>query len=173
LLMGLLAMLSRLEHFSWAKAWPLMFLGLAIFLFFRADPETWPLGPQTFWSSWGKADVVQHRMAVVLIVVFAIFQYRVETNRLKSMAASLVFPAVCALGGVVLLTHTHALGNIKEEMLAELSHTPLAIFGIIAGWSRWLELRLPQDNQAHKYLKWIWPICFILVGLILLNYHES
>jgi putative copper resistance protein D len=173
LLMGLLAMLSRLEYFSWAKVWPLMFLGLAIFLFFRADPETWPLGPQSFWGSWGKADIVQHRMAVVLIVVFAIFQYRVETNRLKSMAASLVFPAVCALGGVVLLTHTHALGNIKEEMLAELSHTPLAIFGIIAGWSRWLELRLPRDNQAHKYLKWIWPICFILVGLILLDYHES
>lgn len=173
LLMGILAMLSRLNHFSWAKAWPLMFLGLAIFLFFRADPECWPLGPQGFWVAFLKAEVLQHRVAVMLIVAFAIFQYRVETNRLKSMSASLVFPSVCALGGVVLLTHTHALGNIKEEMLVELSHTPLAIFGIIAGWSRWLELRLPQDNQAHKYLKWVWPICFILVGLLLLDYHES
>lgn len=172
-LMGILAMLSRVKYFSWAKAWPLMFLGLAIFLFFRADPENWPLGPRSFWKSFGVADVLQHRMAVVLIIVFAIFQYRVETNRLKSMRAALVFPIVCALGGVVLLTHTHALGNVKEEMLAELSHTPLAIFGIVAGWSRWLELRLPEDNQAHKYLKWIWPVCFIIVGLILLDYHES
>jgi len=76
------------------------------------------------------------------------------------------------LGGVVLLTHTHALVNIKEELLAELSHTPLAVLGIVAGWSRWLELRLPQQNGSRKYLAWAWPICFILVGLILMDYHE-
>jgi len=97
----------------------------------------------------------------------------VETNRLKSMAAALIFPAVCALGGVVLLTHTHAVTNVKEELLAELSHTPLALFGIMAGWSRWLELRLPQENPTRKYLAWVWPVCFIMVGLILMDYHES
>ena len=172
-LMGLLALLSRSRSFSWAKIWPLAFLLLAIFLFFRADPENWPLGPNGFWESFKVTDVLQHRLAVVLIVVFAIFQYRVETNRVKSMAAALVFPAVCALGGVVLLTHTHALSNIKEELLVEMSHTPLAVFGIFAGWSRWLELRLPPENTARKYLAWVWPICFIMVGLILMDYHES
>jgi putative copper resistance protein D len=173
LLMGILALLSSSRYFAWAKVWPLMFLGLAVFLFLRADPENWPLGPNGFWESFGEADVLQHRAAVVLIILFAIFQYRVEMKWMKSMAAALVFPGVCALGGVVLLTHTHALGNIKEEMLTELSHTPLAIFGIMAGWSRWLELRLPEANGARKYLAWIWPVCFIFVGLILLNYRES
>ena len=173
LLMGVLALLSRSHYFAWAKIWPLMFLGLAVFLFLRADPENWPLGPNGFWESFGVVDVLQHRIAVVLIIVFAIFQYRVETNKVKSMAAKLVFPMVCAIGGVVLLTHTHALSNVKEEMLAELSHTPLAIFGIMAGWSRWLELRLPEQNNARKYLKWIWPVCFIFVGLILIDYHEA
>jgi copper resistance protein D len=173
LLMGVLALLSRSRYFAWAKIWPLMFLGLAVFLFLRADPENWPLGPNGFWKSFGVVDVLQHRLAVALIVVFAIFQYRVETKKLKSMAAALVFPIVCALGGVVLLTHTHALSNVKEEMLTELSHTPLAIFGIMAGWSRWLELRLPEQNQARKYLKWIWPVCFIFIGIILMDYHES
>jgi len=172
-LMGMLALLSRSKYFSWAKIWPLAFLLLAVFLFFRADPENWPMGPNGFWESFAVTDVLQHRAAVVLIIVFAIFQYRVETGRVKSMAAALVFPAVCAIGGVVLLTHTHALSNVKEELLAELSHTPLAIFGIIAGWSRWLELRLPQENRARKYLAWVWPVCFILVGLILMDYHEA
>jgi copper resistance protein D len=173
LLMGILALLSRSHYFPWAKGWPLMFLGLAVFLFLRADPENWPLGPNGFWESFDEADVLQHRAAIILIIMFAIFQYRVEMKRMKSMAAALVFPGVCALGGIVLLTHTHALGNIKEEMLTELSHTPLAIFGIMAGWSRWLELRLPEENPARKYLAWIWPVCFIFVGLILLNYRES
>ena len=171
--MGILALLSRSRYFSWAKVWPLAFLGLAVFLFLRADPENWPLGPNGFWESFGVSDVLQHRAAVLLIILFAIFQYRVETQRMKSMAAALVFPSVCAIGGIVLLTHNHALNNIKEEMLIELSHTPLALFGILAGWSRWLELRLPQGNPARKYLTWVWPICFIIVGLILMDYREA
>ena len=172
-LMGILALLSRSRYFSWAKIWPLTFLLLAVFLFFRADPENWPMGPNGFWESFAVTDVLQHRAAVVLIIIFAVFQYRVETKRVKSMAAALVFPGVCALGGVVLLTHTHALSNVKEELLAELSHTPLAILGIVAGWSRWLELRLPEENGARKYLAWVWPVCFILVGLVLMDYHEA
>jgi copper resistance protein D len=172
-LMGVLALFSRSRYFSWAKIWPLMFLGLAVFLFLRADPENWPLGPNGFWESFAEAEVLQHRVAVVLIIIFAVFQWMVETNRVKSHVAALVFPGVCVLGGMVLLTHSHALGNIKEELLAELSHTPLAIFGIVAGWSRWLELRLPEENRSRKYLAWVWPVCFIFVGLILLDYRES
>jgi putative copper resistance protein D len=171
--MGLLALLSRNKYFSWAKIWPLMFLGLAVFLFLRADPENWPLGPNGFWASFREADVLQHRAAVLLIIVFALFQWTVETNRVKSHAAALVFPGVCAIGGIVLLTHMHAVTNIKQEMLIELSHTPLAIFGIVAGWARWLELRLPQENNTRKYLAWVWPVCFIFVGLILMDYHEA
>src|SRR3974377_2163869 len=112
------------------------------------------MGPNGVLESFAVTDVLHPRAAVVLIIVFAIFQYRVETNRVKSMAAALVFPAVCALGGAVLLTHTHALSNVKEELLAELSHTPLAVFGIMAGWSRWLELRLAEEKTARKSLAW-------------------
>lgn len=171
--MGLLALLSHNKYFTWAKIWPLMFLGLAVFLFLRADPENWPLGPNGFWASFREADVLQHRAAVLLIIVFALFQWAVETNRVQSHAAALVFPGVCAIGGIVLLTHMHAVTNIKQEMLIELSHTPLAIFGIVAGWARWLELRLPQENNTRKYLAWVWPVCFIFVGLILMDYHEA
>lgn len=172
-LMGILALFSRSRYFAWAKIWPLAFLGLAVFLFLRADPENWPLGPNGFWASFGEAEVLQHRLAVLLLIAFAGFQYLVETKKLKSQEAALVFPIVCILGGMVLLTHSHALGNIKEELLAEMSHTPLAVFGILAGWSRWLELRLPPENSAKKYLAWLWPVCFIMVGLILMDYHES
>jgi putative copper resistance protein D len=172
-LMGILALLSRSRYFSWAKIWPLAFLLLAVFLFFRADPENWPMGPNGFWESFSEPEVLQHRIAVALIIAFAIFQYRVELNRVNSIGAALIFPIVCAAGGVVLLTHTHALTNVKEELLAEMSHTPLAVMGILAGWSRYLELRLPQENRTRRYLAWVWPVCFILVGMILMDYHES
>jgi copper resistance protein D len=170
---GLLALVSRNRYFSWAKIWPLMFLGLAVFLFLRSDPENWPLGPNGFWASFREPDVLQHRAVVLLVIAFAVFQWLVETNRVKSHAAALVFPVVCAAGGIVLLTHTHAVTNIKQELLIELSHTPLAILGIVAGWARWLELRLPQEDHSRKYLAWVWPVCFIFVGLILMDYHEA
>src|SRR5215813_1318647 len=98
------------QYFAWAKMWPLTFLGLAVFLFLRSDPENWPLGPNGFWESFAVSDVLQHRVAVILVIMFGTFQWRVETNRVQSPFAPLVFPAVCALGGVILLTHTHPLG---------------------------------------------------------------
>jgi len=82
---------------------------------------------------------------------------------------------LCAGGGVLLLTHSHAIANLKEQLLIELTHTPLALAGITAGWARWLELRLdPATNPiAHRLAGWLWPVCFVLVGLILLSYREA
>jgi putative copper resistance protein D len=170
LAIGILAVLSR--WVSWARHWPFAFFGLAVFLLIRADPENWPLGPRGFWQSFQVAEVAQHRFFVLLIVVFAILEWAVQTRRIAVRRAGLVFPLVCVVGGAFLLTHSHSLGNAKEEFLAELSHTPLAILGVIAGWSRWLEIRLPR-NRVQVTAARIWPVCFVLIGSVLLLYRES
>jgi len=167
--MGCLALLSR--RFAWARLWPLMFFGLAAFLFFRADSENWPLGPRGFWESFQVAEVAQHRVFVLLIIAFAVFEWRVQIGRLRADRAGLVFPLVCALGGALLLTHSHSLGNVKDEYFAEMSHLPLAILAVVAGWSRWLEIRLPKPRIPA--LSWVWASCFTLIGVILLSYRES
>ena len=77
---------------------------------------------------------------------------------------------MCALGGALLLTHSHNLTNIKEELLAELSHVPLGILAVFDGWSRWLEIRLPAKDRGIPAR--IWPVCFVLIGAALLNYRE-
>jgi putative copper resistance protein D len=100
---GLLALLSR--RFRWARHWPLGFLGLAVFLLIRADSENWPLGPRGFWESFQVAEVAQHRLFVLLIVAFALFEWAVQTQRIPPRRAGLVFPLVCAVGGALLLTH--------------------------------------------------------------------
>jgi copper resistance protein D len=171
LAIGLLALAERSGHAKWARNWPLLFLFLAGFLFLRSDPETWPLGDIGLIESLRDPEVVQHRLFVILIIGFAIFEWRVRTGRTASSRAALVFPLITALGGTLLLAHSHAVINAKEQLLIELSHVPLALLGVAAGWARWLELRL--DPPIGRIAAWIWPVCLVLVGLVLLNYREA
>ena len=80
LMAGLLAMLGRWDRARWARHWPLAFLGLAVFLFLRADPEAWPLGPRGFWASFYNPEDLQHRLYILLIVSFVAFEWSVQTQ---------------------------------------------------------------------------------------------
>ncbi|MBI4636689.1 MAG: CopD family protein [Candidatus Rokubacteria bacterium] len=169
LLMGVLAALER-AGLRAARHWPLAFLGLAAVLFVRNDPRAWPLGPAGFWESMTLPDVLQHRAFVLLVVAFGIFEWMVRTGRLGTRPWAYVFPLLCAAGGGLLLTHSHAMFNLKDEFLTEITHAPLGLLGAFAGWGRWLELRLPEAGRSAG---WVWTACLTLVGLLLLFYHEG
>src|SRR6185312_5006770 len=171
LAIGLLALAERTGYAPWARHWPLLFVGLAAFLFIRSDPEVWPLGEIGFFASLRDPEVVQHRIFVALIAAFGFFEWRVRAGHLRGSGAALIFPLITALGGILLLTHSHALSNIKEQLLIEITHVPLALCGITAGWARWLELRL--DEPGSRIASRIWPVAFVLVGILLLLYREA
>jgi len=170
LAMGCLAMAHASGRARWARHWPLLLLALAAFLFVRDDPGAWPLGPQGFWASMTSPDVLQHRAFVFIVMAFGIFEWMVRRERLSRAPWSYVFPLLSAAGGGLLLLHSHALANVKEEFLVEAQHAPLAVLGVFAGWSRWLEVRLVGRNRVPG---WLWPICFVGVGMLLLAYRES
>ena len=167
---GLLALLNQ-AGLRRARHWPLVFLGLAAFLLIRSDPEVWPLGSIGLIESLRDVEVVQHRVFAALPIVFGLFEWGVRTGRIRDRRAAYVFPLICAGGGALLLTHTHAIANVKDQLLIEWTHTPLALAAIVAGWSRWLELRLP--GPVARISGWIWPGCFVLIGLLLFFYREA
>ncbi len=170
LLLGLLAALAQSHGARAARYWPLLLVGLAAFIFLHADPEGWPLGPDSFWEAVQEGEVLQHKVFALLLLMFAIFELRVQLGKARFPAAY-AFPSVCALGGALLLTHSHSLNNVKEQLLAELSHAPIAIAAVFAGWSRWLQVRLPSGQGG--LVTRIWPACFVAIGAILLNYREA
>jgi putative copper resistance protein D len=167
---GILALLNQ-AGLRWARQWPLVFLGLGAFLLVRSDPEIWPLGSIGLLESLRDVEVVQHRVFAALPIAFGLFEWGVRTGRIRDPRAAYVFPLISAGGGALLLTHTHAIANVKDQLLIEWTHTPLALAAITAGWSRWLELRLP-GRIAHV-AGWIWPLCFVLIGLLLFFYREA
>ncbi len=172
LVAGLLAWLSRLPGMRWARFWPLSFAGLSVFILLRADPENWPLGPRSFWESFAAPDVLQHRAIAGLILCFALFECAVQAGKFRAQWAPMIFPAMCAMGAVVLLTHDHSPSDMTEDFLAGLSHTLIALLGATAGWARWLELRLPT-SRASRIAGFVWPLFLSAAGLVLLNYRET
>jgi putative copper resistance protein D len=169
--MGMLALLDQTGRAGWARHWPLGFLGLAAFLFVRNDPRAWPLGPAGFWESMVLPDVLQHRLVVLLVVTLGGFEWMVRSARLTRPGGRLVFPLLCASGGALLLTHSHAMFNLKTEFLAEVSHAPMGLLGVVMAWGRWLEVRLPAADG--RLPGWIWSGCMTAIGLILLVYRET
>jgi copper resistance protein D len=171
LLMGVLASLHVFGRVRWAGHWPLALLGLAGFMFVRNDPGAWPLGPQGFWEGLATPTVLQHRVFVLLVVVFGIFEWMVRTRRIRSPRWALVFPLLCAVGGGLLLTHSHGSTDLKSEFLLEITHTPLGVLGMLIAWARWLELRLADANDRVPGR--IWASGLVAFGALLLLYRES
>ena len=149
--MGLMAFLSYIPSpaFRWARYWPVGFIGLSIFLFFRSDGETWPLGPIGFWeSTFGNGEVFQHRIATLLAFALGIIEVRART-RLDAQKVRYMFPILCAFGGILLLTHAHAEFELKSEYIIQSTHTTMGLLAVIMAAGRWLELRLaPGATQS-------------------------
>ena len=135
-----------------------------MFLLIRSDPEVWPMGYVPFFDAFRDVEVLQHRMFVVLITAFAIFEWGVRTGRLRSQKAALVFPLLTAAGGALLLTHSHAIANVKDQLLIEVdAHAPGfgrhwrglgAVVGIARGWAHGAHRRDGFGRSASCSAAW-------------------
>jgi putative copper resistance protein D len=115
--------------------------------------------------------VLQHRVFALLPATLGIFEWLVRTGRLAAEPWARVFPLLIAAGGGLLLAHAHPLVHVKEAYLMEITHLPLGALAVLAGWARWLELRLPaREGQIPGRL---WPPALIAIGLLLVFYREG
>ncbi|MGE0860964.1 MAG: CopD family protein [Gammaproteobacteria bacterium] len=170
LIIGVLALFAQ-AGWKPAQNWPLMFFVLGLFVLIRSDPESWPTGDINFFAAMRAPEVVQHRLAVVVTFIFAVFEWRVRKGRLAGTRAEYVFPAMNVAGGILLLAHTHDLNNPQEALLMEWSHLFAGLFALSAGCARWLEIRATGFTQ--RVAGWVWPWSFVGMGLVMMFYRES
>jgi putative copper resistance protein D len=168
--MALLAVLERTPRTRWARHWPLGLVVLAVAIVARGDPEVWPMGKIGLVDSLRDPEVAQHRLFECLTAFIGVLEWRARGDSTGSGRLVLLFPLLCALGGALLLTHSHALANVKEQLLIEITHVPLALAVIVAAWSRWIQVRL--DGPPARIAAWIWPVALVVASLSLLFYQE-
>lgn len=178
-IMSFFAMLSYLKSparaldkfFAFTHYWPMGFVLLGIFLFFRSDAETWPLGPIGFWeSTFNNGEVLQHRIATLLVFVLGVIELRARAKSNENAKLPLMFPVLAAFGGLMLLTHSHIGFQAKSAFLIQVGHTAMGIFALILACGRWLELKL--DKPGRNIAGFISVAALFQMGLILMFYRE-
>ena len=180
--MSFFAMLSYIKHLPSSfsaldkylpltRYWPLGFVFLGIFLFFRSDAETWPLGPIGFWeSTFNNGEVLQHRIATLLVFVLGIIELSARMTKNPDSKLPFVFPLLAAFGGLMLLTHSHVGFQAKSAFLIQVGHTTMGIFSLILACGRWLELKL--DRPGKDIAGFISVAALFQIGIILMFYRE-
>jgi len=169
--MSLLAMLSYKRAFVWARYWPVGFFGLGIFILLRSDAETWPNGTMGFWESMlENGEILQHRIATLLVFLLGTMELRARMTKNPNSKLPYVFPLLCAVGGLMLLTHSHVGFQAKSAFLIQIGHTFMGLFALIMAVGRWLELKL--DNPGKSIAGFVSVFAFFQIGMILLFYQE-
>lgn len=190
LLWGLTAFAAGIEwpRRTWRRyAAPMILFGLAEFLFFRNDPETWPVGPMSFWASLHNPEDLQHRIFLLLIVLIAVVELLRAADRLPRLAAKYALPALGAFGAVLLFFHKHGgsamtaamsqapdSGGSMQGMIASMNlvrheHLWFSIFGFGFAAAKLL------GDTGHLKGRWgtaLWPVFAVLLGGYMIGYVE-
>ncbi|MDD4913781.1 MAG: CopD family protein [Methylococcales bacterium] len=168
--MSIFAMLSYSSRFHWARFWPAGFMLLGVFLFFRSDAESWPLGPIGFWdSTFNNGEILQHRIATFLVFGLGWLETRARLENNQG-ALPYMFPVLAAFGGMMLLAHSHVGFEPKSAFLIQVGHTLMGVFSLILACGRWLELKL--DSPGKKIAGFISVFALFQIGVILMFYRE-
>lgn len=169
--MSFFAMLSYSGRFHrWARYWPVGFMALGVFLFFRSDAESWPLGPIGFWdSTFNNGEILQHRIATFLVFMLGLYETRARVKQDPGILP-FIFPLLAAFGGMMLLAHSHVGFEAKTAFLIQVGHTLMGVFSLILACGRWLELKL--DSPGKNIAGFISVFALFQIGVILMFYRE-
>ncbi len=112
--------------------------------------------------------MIQHWLAAVVVFGLGWFEWRARDERVGQKQLQFMFPVLCIVGGIILLTHSHSVAELKEEFLIQSTHVAMGALGVLLGCGRWLEIRLPAPYDRMAGV--ISISAMMLVGLILLFY---
>ncbi len=160
------------RRFRWARAWPMGFVLLAIFLFVRNDPEAWPFGPVGFLESMRIPEMVQHRLSVLLLVALGGVEYLGRSGQVGQSRWAYIFPSLCLFGGFMLFSHSHDIGVSAGDTQTYIyvQHAVMGTLASLAGLSRWFQL---SRHQEGRWFGRLWSLFVFLLGLQMFLFYKE
>ena len=168
LVMGMMALFEQLGRLPWVRFWPLLFLGFSGLIVVFANPDHWPLGSVGFLASLQNPEVLQHWLAAILVFGLGWFEWLSRRQASARTPFQFVFPLLCIVGGMIMLTHSHGVMERKQEFLIQGTHVWIGVLAVLMGGARWLEIRLPRPYNRFAGLLSV--LAMVLVGFVLLFY---
>ena len=168
---GALVILEQSGRARWARHWPLLFIGLTAFVAYNMDPEGWQTGIVGFWSHLLDPEVLQHKILLGLTALFGLGEWRLRNGGRPGTPWAYVLPVVSIASGIVLISHTHLVGDAHTAFFMEVSHLAMGLVSLLVGWARWLELRLPAPESRIPGR--VWGPALAMFGVLLILYRES
>ena len=82
-----------------------------------------------------------------------------------------MFPVLAAVGGILLLTHSHTAFELKPSYLVNVTHTTMGALAVVVACTRLLELRLgaPTGRLAGTAS----TVALLGIALVLVFYREA
>ena len=108
--------------------------------------------------------------AAVVVLGLGVFEWRARRQSFAYARLRFVFPLLCIVGGLILLTHSHGDFETRNDFLIQSTHVVMGLFGVVMGCARWLELRLPHPQSRAAGLVAI--LAMAVVGVTLLFYVD-
>jgi putative copper resistance protein D len=172
----ILAQATLPQRWSYLRfAWPACFLLSGLFLLIFSDTELWPFGPQSWWYGLThNPEDLQHKTFAVILLALGIFEVQRVRGVLKSAWAKWLFPVLACCGSVLLLFHEHHSGmhgaaHMTTMARIKAEHFNFAATGFGIGVFRGVS-EVPTRWQV-LFAK-LWPLLMILLGVLLVLYHE-
>ena len=186
-LWGLTALIAGLQwpQRTWWRFAPSMVLfGLVQFLFFRNDPETWPVGPKSLWASL-HGEVLQHRVFLLLLLLIAVVELLRAAGRLPLFLEKYSLPLLATLGGVYLFFHQHGGAHMPamqhttsnpemQRSMASMNtviheHLWISVFGFGVAGGRFLG---DAGILKGRWAATLWTVFAIILGAYMTRYVE-
>ena len=156
------------------RPWPWSALSSAIWIVFglylipTSDPESWPWGPGRFAEIVDDPVVLQHKLLAMIPITFGVLGILRVRGLLGRRGWTYPIAALAALGGGSLFFHFHE-GRFHLDAIY-LQHVAMGSTAVALGVAVLVAGR--RHAAGARLVRWLWPACLALLGVVLLVYWE-
>ncbi len=156
------------------RAWPWSALSSAIWIVFglylipTCDPESWPWGPGRFVELVDDPVVLQHKLLALIPITFGVLGILRLRGKVGRRGWTYTIAALAMGGGSSLFFHFHE-GRFHLDAIY-LQHVAMGSTAVALGAALLVAGR--RHAGGARLVRWVWPACLALLGLVLLVYSE-